>query len=407
MASTWFKSATRAVATSAMVVSALGLTATVAGAETHEVKPGETLSEIARDFGVSTEELMEANGITDPDRVRSGQILEVPSSTYTVRQGDTLFSISQKLGIHYVELAEYNGINNPNRIVVGQVLMTSPSTLEQVEQAQESAQAQPASKPVHQLAIDADGRATHTVVAGETITSIARQHNMSKSRLIQLNALGTGNQLAAGDVLLLPNWIVNKPAAAKNSGASNTATSAPNNSTPNSSSTPNNRVSIKIDTSNAPSAAAVLEAYPNMPPSIVGDPARRALIPTFEKWANENNLPVELVMAVAWQESNWRAGAISSAGAFGIGQIMPATEKWLVKDVIGDKSLKAEDPHQNIQMSARYLRWLHEYLGTTDLALAGYFQGPGATIRDEWADATDGYVTSVKAHRKLFVPAGR
>lgn len=397
-----------------MVVSALGLTATVAGAETHEVKPGETLSEIARDLGVSTEDLMEANGITNPDQVRSGQVLEVPSSTYTVRQGDTLFSISQQLGIHYVELAEYNGINNPNRIVVGQVLMTSPSTLEQVEQAQESAsQSASSTKPVHQLAIDADGRAMHTVVSGETITSIARHYNMSKSRLIQLNTLGTGNQLAAGDVLLLPNWIVNKPAAAKNTGSdsasSNNANSnnANSNNTSSNNSAPNNRVSVKIDTSNAPSAAAVLEAYPDMPPSIVGDPARRALIPTFEKWAKENNLPIELVMAVAWQESNWRAGAISSAGAFGIGQIMPATEKWLVKDVIGDNSLKAENPHQNIQMSARYLRWLHEYLGTTDLALAGYFQGPGATIRDEWADATDGYVESVKAHRKLFVPAGR
>ena len=394
MASTWFTSVTRTVATGTIVVSALGLTPYVAGAETYEVKPGETLSEIARDHGVSTQELMGANGLTNPDRVRSGQVLEVPSSTYTVRSGDTLFSISQELGIHFVELAEYNGINNPNRIVVGQVLMTSPASSEQIAAAQ--TQPQPANtKPVHQLARDADGRAMHTVVAGETITSIARSYNMSKSRLIQLNALGTGNQLAAGDVLLLPNWIVNKPAAAESKPAAQSNSAG--QSKP---------VSTKVDTSNAPSAAAVEAAYPNMPPSILRDPARRALVPTFEKWANENNLPVQLVMAVAWQESNWRADAVSSAGAFGIGQIMPETEKWLVKDVIGDKSLNARNPHQNIQMSARYLRWLEDYLGTTDLALAGYFQGPGATIRDEWADATDGYVASVKAHRKLFVPAG-
>lgn len=372
MASTWFKSVVRAVAIGALTVSTLAVTASAASAETYEVSPGETLSEIARDLGISIDQLMEANGITDPDRVRSGQVLKVPSSTYTVELGDTLFSISQDLGMSFARLAEINDIVDPNRIVEGQVLQTRSSdddapAATTPEPAPKAEQANPAPQ-----ADGADGRAKHVVVSGESLTSIARQYSVNKARLIEINGLSNADKLAAGDVLILPNWVANKAA---------------------------------VQSVNAPGAESVKAAYPNMPATILRDPARRALIPTFEKWAKENNLPVELVMAVAWQESNWRANAVSSAGAYGIGQIMPDTEKWLVKDVIGDKSLKAKNPHQNIQMSATYLRWLTDYLGTTDLALAGYYQGPGATIREEWADTTDGYVASVKAHRQLFAPA--
>ncbi len=378
MARTRSTSLARTAAACALSFGLIAASASAASAETYEVQPGETLSEIARDLGVSIDELMEANGITDPDRVRSGQTLQVPGSgptTYTVQRGDTLFSISQELGMSFAALAELNGIDDPNRIVEGQVLTTAGGSSPAPAAAPKAVPA--ASEPAaatgavtHQYSSDADGRAKHTVVAGENVTSIARTHNMSKSRLIELNALANPNQLKAGDVLLLPNWVANK---------------------------------AHVD---VPSAADVKAAYPDMPATILRDPARRALVPSFEKWAAANNLPVDLVMAVAWQESGWRADAVSTSGAYGIGQIMPDTEKWLAKDVIGDKSLKAKNPHQNIRMSARYLRWLIEYLGTTDLALAGYYQGPGATIRDEWADTTNGYVASVKAHQRFFVPAG-
>ena len=377
MASTWFTSVTRSIAAGTLAFTAIGFSAGAASAETYEVQPGETLSEIARDHGVSIDDLMEANGITNPDRVRSGQVLEIPGSgpsSYTVQRGDTLFSISQQLGMSFAELAELNGIADPNRIVEGQVLVTSgPAPAPAATPTPAPAAAAPAAPQANhtpQFASDADGRATHTVSAGENVTAIARMYNMSKGRLIELNAFVDPGKIKAGDVLLLPNWVANKSVA------------------------------------DVPDAATIEAAYPKMPATILRDPARRALVPTFEKWAAENNLPVDLVMAVAWQESGWRADAVSSSGAYGVGQIMPDTEKWLAKDVIGDKSLKAKNPHQNIRMSARYLRWLTDYLGTTDLALAGYYQGPGATIRDEWADSTEGYVASVKAHRQFFVRVG-
>ncbi|HEY0967287.1 MAG TPA: LysM peptidoglycan-binding domain-containing protein [Opitutaceae bacterium] len=49
-----------------------------ANSVTHTVAPGETLSEIARRYGVRYAEIATANNITDPTRVRAGQELVIP-----------------------------------------------------------------------------------------------------------------------------------------------------------------------------------------------------------------------------------------------------------------------------------------------------------------------------------------
>jgi len=48
------------------------------GQRIHVVREGETLSEIARMYGVSTDELAQANGIDDPNELRVGQALVIP-----------------------------------------------------------------------------------------------------------------------------------------------------------------------------------------------------------------------------------------------------------------------------------------------------------------------------------------
>ena len=44
----------------------------------HVVAPGETLSEIAQQYGLTTAELMAANDIQDPDAVYADQMLRIP-----------------------------------------------------------------------------------------------------------------------------------------------------------------------------------------------------------------------------------------------------------------------------------------------------------------------------------------
>lgn len=69
-------------------------------------------------------------------------------------------------------------------------------------------------------------------------------------------------------------------------------------------------------------------------------------------------------------ESAYRQSAVSSAGAIGLGQLMPATAR--------DLGVDPFDPLQNLDGSARYLATMLELFGDPRLALAAYNAGPDA-----------------------------
>lgn len=56
-------------------------TATPAGTITYTVKPKDTLFSIARSFGVTVSAIQEANGLTDPNAIKAGQVLTIPGGT--------------------------------------------------------------------------------------------------------------------------------------------------------------------------------------------------------------------------------------------------------------------------------------------------------------------------------------
>jgi len=103
------------------------------------------------------------------------------------------------------------------------------------------------------------------------------------------------------------------------------------------------------------------------------------------------DLSPTLIEALVWQESRWRAGAVSPAGARGLAQLMPGTARQMGVD--------ANDPHANLEGGARYLRaQLDAFGGDLEKALAAYNAGPGRVqaangiprIRE-----TQNYVTSI------------
>jgi soluble lytic murein transglycosylase-like protein len=91
--------------------------------------------------------------------------------------------------------------------------------------------------------------------------------------------------------------------------------------------------------------------------------------------AKKNDLPPELVAAVVHTESKFVPTARSNRGAVGLMQLVPTTGRWL-----GASNLN--DPAQNIQAGAKYLRYLTDrFSGDQQKAIAAYNAGEGNVRR--------------------------
>ena len=97
-------------------------------AGTYVVRPGDTLSGIAKRFGVSVGALTQANGITDPDRVYAGASLQVPGGaqastrSHVVAPGETLSAIAARYTTSVRAIVDLNDIRDPNRVQIGRRL---------------------------------------------------------------------------------------------------------------------------------------------------------------------------------------------------------------------------------------------------------------------------------------------
>lgn len=117
-----------------------------------------------------------------------------------------------------------------------------------------------------------------------------------------------------------------------------------------------------------------------VPDIAVADPVVQArLVPEGYKakvaeLALRFDLSPTLIEALVWQESRWRANAVSPVGARGLAQLMPGTAR--------DLGVDPDDPFANLEGGARYLReQLDRFDGDLEKALAAYNAGPGRVIR--------------------------
>lgn len=96
--------------------------------------------------------------------------------------------------------------------------------------------------------------------------------------------------------------------------------------------------------------------------------------PVVAELAARYDLSPALIEALVWQESRWRADAVSPVGARGLAQLMPGTAR--------DLGVDPHDPLANLEGGARYLReQLDRFDGDIEKALAAYNAGPGRVIR--------------------------
>lgn len=97
---------------------------------------------------------------------------------------------------------------------------------------------------------------------------------------------------------------------------------------------------------------------------------RQEIIELAQKHGKRYGIDACLVQAVIEVESGYQSDAVSSAGAEGLMQIMPQTQK--------DLGLHDSfDPDANIQAGVKYLKMMLKRFGSLHLALAAYNAGPG------------------------------
>ncbi len=89
----------------------------------HIIQPGESLWGIAQRYGVTIESILNENQIQDPDVIYPGQRLRIPSDFHVVKQGETLWAISVKYGVPIQDIVRVNRITDPSRIFPGQRLI--------------------------------------------------------------------------------------------------------------------------------------------------------------------------------------------------------------------------------------------------------------------------------------------
>lgn len=98
--------------------------------QTYTVKAGDTLSGIGSKFGISYQKIAADNNISNPNLIHPGQVLKIYTDqpqqpiyeTYVVKAGDTLSEIAQQFGTSVDKIASDNGIKNVNLIIIGQRL---------------------------------------------------------------------------------------------------------------------------------------------------------------------------------------------------------------------------------------------------------------------------------------------
>lgn len=219
---------------------------------------------------------------------------------------------------------------------------------------------------------------SYVVKAGDSLWAISRANGLT------VNQLAAANHMRASDLLLIGRQL-QIPTAGTTSNPSPAVTTA--------STTTQNPWSFcaTMSSSGAPGTWGVL------PDLLRRSPDRLALQPLFMKWARHYNVSLPLLEAIAWQESGWQQGVVSSTGAIGAGQIMPGTANFISGTLIGIP-MDINSVNDNIRMSAAFLSYLAGVEGNNRCAtIAAYYEGPLNLSTYGVFPDTQAYVASVEA----------
>ena len=210
--------------------------------------------------------------------------------------------------------------------------------------------------------------AAHYVVAsGDTLSGIALRHRTTVPAIAQANAIDDRDRIVVGQSLAIPDADDSSPSA--------------------------QGVAV---------SAGASEDQP-IPAGGRSDPVVRERVGRLlEETARRYGWRSATIKALALHESGWNNGVVSSTGAIGIMQIMPATGDWLSQYVLR-RPLDLRDHADNVEAGVAYLDYLYrQFDRDIERALAAYYEGYRRVQQRGISEGGQAYVDAVLALRGRF-----
>ena len=160
----------------------------------HRVRPGETLSLIAKRYRTSISGIMRANNLRRSNYIVAGRLLKIPQKGYryaaptipmpkygrsvvhVVKKGDSLWTIAKQYGTTTKMIQQLNHLPT-TELHKGQVLTIFDN---------------------QELPPKIDGLSTYEVQPGDSPFQIAKRHNMDLNRFLSLNQLWRNDRIYPG-----------------------------------------------------------------------------------------------------------------------------------------------------------------------------------------------------------------
>jgi N-acetylmuramoyl-L-alanine amidase len=274
--------------------------------------------------------------------------------THTVEPGESLWSIAAANGLGTGSLAAYNGLSEQAQLRLGTTIEV-PTTTE----ATTATAGQPTPTATNS---GEDSAGSHVVRWGETLSGIAAAAGVSTEEIAAFNHLDPARPVLAGTVLKLP--------------------------------TPGTGGMSAAD-AGAETGGSAAQTGPVATPN-------RVTYDEIAQIAQDHGVPPSLAAAVAWQESGFNNGVVSSADARGVMQIIPGTWDFIQRELAGhplDGASARENVHAGVMLLAYLLRATG---GDPAQALAAYYQGLESVRTRGVLPDTQHYVDTVMALRSRF-----
>ncbi|MGD9237735.1 MAG: LysM peptidoglycan-binding domain-containing protein [Desulfobacterales bacterium] len=165
----------------------------------HRVRPGQTLSLIAKRYRTSVGTIMRANNLRKSNYIVAGRLLKIPSNGYryqspkasksqhgrravhVVEKGDSLWTIAKQYGTTTKKIQQLNQLSSTS-LYKGQklVIFDDKKTLSKVE-----------------------GLETYRVKSGDSPFIIAKRHNMALNRFLSINQLWPSSKIYPGQTVFV------------------------------------------------------------------------------------------------------------------------------------------------------------------------------------------------------------